>query len=68
MSSGLGRETKTSFDFGTGKPFKDASDAVAASSHEFWGTGGQVKILALARGQASHALTAEGETDLNGLT
>ena len=68
MSSDLGRETKTSFDFGTGKPFEDASDSVAASSYEFWGSGVQVKILALARGQASHTLAAEGETDLDGLT
>ena len=68
MSSGLGRETKTSFDFGTGKSFEDAGDSVTIGPREFWGSGVQVKVLTLARGQASHALAAEGETDLDGLT
>ena len=67
-SSGLGRETKTSFDFGTGEPFEDAGYVVATSPRQFWGSGVQVEVLALARGQASHALAAESETDLDGLT
>ena len=68
MSPSLGREKKTSFDFGTGKPFEDSGDAVTISSREFRRSGVQVKIGTLVRDQATHALAAKGETDLDGLT